>query len=83
MTVLTLFERGSRYGRKGDERQRGPGELGIAGSPRGGWREGDGVLLRIFTQNIIGPIFFEIIQRKGSELDQMWRGVLWHRAFAG
>jgi 4-hydroxyphenylpyruvate dioxygenase len=28
---------------------------------------GEGVLLQIFTQNVIGPIFFEIIQRKGNE----------------
>ena len=48
-------------------------------------------LLQIFTQNAIGPIFFEIIQRKGNEgfgegnfqalfesieRDQMRRGVL-------
>ena len=48
-------------------------------------------LLQIFTQNCIGPIFFEIIQRKGNqgfgngnfqalfesiELDQIRRGVL-------
>jgi len=39
--------------------------LGIAGVP-----------LPIFTQNVIGPIFFEIIQPEGSELDQMRRGVL-------
>jgi len=53
--------------------------------------EGQGTLLQIFTQNVIGPIFFEIIQRKGNEgfgegnfkalfesieLDQMKRGVL-------
>jgi len=53
--------------------------------------EGQGLLLQIFTQNVIGPIFFEIIQRKGNEgfgegnfkalfesieLDQMRRGVL-------
>ena len=52
--------------------------------------EGQGLLLQIFTQNMIGPIFFEIIQRKGNEgfgegnfkalfesieLDQMRRGV--------
>ena len=52
--------------------------------------EGQGLLLQIFTQNVIGPIFFEIIQRKGNEgfgegnfkalfesieLDQMRRGV--------
>ncbi|HKQ14463.1 MAG TPA: 4-hydroxyphenylpyruvate dioxygenase [Steroidobacteraceae bacterium] len=53
--------------------------------------QGEGLLLQIFTQNVIGPIFFEIIQRKGNEgfgegnfkalfesieLDQMRRGVL-------
>ncbi len=53
--------------------------------------EGDGILLQIFTQETIGPIFFEIIQRKGNEgfgegnfkalfesieLDQIRRGVL-------
>lgn len=53
--------------------------------------EGQGTLLQIFTQNVIGPIFFEIIQRKGNEgfgegnfkalfesieLDQIRRGVL-------
>jgi 4-hydroxyphenylpyruvate dioxygenase len=52
---------------------------------------GQGLLLQIFTQNAIGPIFFEIIQRKGNEgfgegnfralfesieLDQIRRGVL-------
>ena len=29
--------------------------------------EKDNLLLQIFTQNAIGPIFFEIIQRKGNE----------------
>lgn len=29
--------------------------------------EGQGLLLQIFTQNVIGPVFFEIIQRKGNE----------------
>ena len=53
--------------------------------------EGQGLLLQIFTQNVIGPIFFEIIQRKGNEgfgegnfralfesieLDQERRGVI-------
>jgi 4-hydroxyphenylpyruvate dioxygenase len=53
--------------------------------------KGQGVLLQIFTQNVIGPIFFEIIQRKGNEgfgegnfkalfesieADQMRRGVI-------
>ncbi|MFL6617446.1 MAG: 4-hydroxyphenylpyruvate dioxygenase [Povalibacter sp.] len=59
----------------------------IDGNPQ----EGQGTLLQIFTQNVIGPIFFEIIQRKGNEgfgegnfkalfesieLDQMRRGVI-------
>lgn len=33
----------------------------------GGPEQGGGLLLQIFTQTIIGPIFFEIIQRKGNE----------------
>lgn len=52
---------------------------------------GGGLLLQIFTQTVIGPIFFEIIQRRGNEgfgegnfralfesieLDQIRRGVL-------
>ncbi len=51
----------------------------------------EGLLLQIFTENLIGPIFFEIIQRKGNEgfgngnfqalfesieLDQIRRGVI-------
>jgi len=35
----------------------------IDGNPQ----KGEGILLQIFTQNVIGPIFFEIIQRKGNE----------------
>ena len=53
--------------------------------------EDQGLLLQIFTQNAIGPIFFELIQRKGNEgfgegnfkalfesieLDQIRRGVI-------
>jgi 4-hydroxyphenylpyruvate dioxygenase len=53
--------------------------------------EGQGLLLQIFTETMVGPIFFEIIQRKGNEgfgegnfkalfesieLDQIRRGVL-------
>ena len=53
--------------------------------------EGQGLLLQIFTETVIGPIFFEIIQRKGNdgfgegnfralfeliERDQIRRGVL-------
>ena len=56
--------------------------------------EKTGLLLQIFTQNAIGPIFFEIIQRKGNEgfgegnfralfesieADQVRRGVLQDR----
>ena len=52
---------------------------------------GGGLLLQIFTETMVGPIFFEIIQRKGNdgfgegnfkalfeslELDQMRRGVI-------
>jgi 4-hydroxyphenylpyruvate dioxygenase len=55
------------------------------------------LLLQIFTQNVIGPIFFEIIQRKGDqgfgegnfralfesiELDQIRRGVLEDKSVA-
>ena len=29
--------------------------------------EKDGILLQIFTDTVIGPVFFEIIQRKGNE----------------
>lgn len=29
--------------------------------------EGQGLLLQIFTENMLGPVFFEIIQRKGNE----------------
>lgn len=57
----------------------------------GGHAQGGGYLLQIFTSNVIGPIFFEIIQRKGNEgfgegnfqalfesieLDQIRRGVI-------
>lgn len=57
----------------------------LDGAPDGG------LLLQIFTENQLGPIFFELIQRKGNEgfgegnfkalfesieLDQMRRGVL-------
>ena len=79
-----------------DARVRGHGEnleelrkrrILLDGTPE----KGEGLLLQIFTQNVIGPIFFEIIQRKGNEgfgegnfralfesieLDQMRRGVL-------
>ena len=53
--------------------------------------EGQGLLLQIFTREVIGPIFYELIQRKGNEgfgegnfkalfesieLDQIRRGVI-------
>jgi 4-hydroxyphenylpyruvate dioxygenase len=56
-----------------------------------GATDSEGLLLQIFTKTVIGPIFFEIIQRKGNkgfgegnfkalfeslELDQVRRGVL-------
>ena len=55
----------------------------------------EGILLQIFTENLFGPIFFEIIQRKGNEgfgngnfqalfesieLDQIRRGVVQDKA---
>ncbi|RBH35398.1 4-hydroxyphenylpyruvate dioxygenase, partial [Pseudomonas sp. MWU13-2860] len=57
--------------------------------------DGAGILLQIFTETVIGPIFFEIIQRKGNqgfgegnfkalfesiELDQIRRGVVQDKA---
>ena len=54
-------------------------------------QKGEGLLLQIFTETMVGPIFFEIIQRKGAEgfgegnfkalfesieADQVRRGVL-------
>jgi 4-hydroxyphenylpyruvate dioxygenase len=79
-----------------DERVKGHGEPAAELKQRqilldGAPTEGQGLLLQIFTKNVIGPIFFEIIQRKGNEgfgegnfkalfesieLDQMRRGVL-------
>ena len=58
-----------------------------------GDEETDGILLQIFTETVIGPVFFEIIQRKGNngfgegnfqalfesiEEDQLRRGVISH-----
>jgi 4-hydroxyphenylpyruvate dioxygenase len=69
-----------------------PGSPGSAGDATPAGRDaGSQLLLQIFTQTVIGPIFFEIIQRKGDqgfgegnfralfesiELDQVRRGVL-------
>jgi len=102
-TVMRLKERGVKlldtpdtYYEKIDARVPGHGEnldrlrelrILIDGAPT----EGGGLLLQIFTDTVIGPIFFEIIQRKGNEgfgegnfkalfesieLDQIRRGVL-------
>jgi 4-hydroxyphenylpyruvate dioxygenase len=64
---------------------------GAHADPAKGRAAEDEMLLQIFTQTVIGPIFFEIIQRKGNdgfgegnfralfesiELDQIRRGVL-------
>ncbi|MEZ5921401.1 MAG: 4-hydroxyphenylpyruvate dioxygenase [Parvularculaceae bacterium] len=78
-TVEILRERGlpfqstpETYYEKVDERVGGHGEdlerlrknsILIDGAPT----QGQGLLLQIFTQDAIGPIFFEIIQRKGNE----------------
>jgi len=102
-TVERLRERGvallatpDTYYEAVDERVPGHGEdldrlrrdrILIDGAPS----EGQGLLLQVFTETVIGPIFFEIIQRKGNEgfgegnfralfesieLDQIRRGVL-------
>jgi 4-hydroxyphenylpyruvate dioxygenase len=90
-TIETYYELVDRrlpgHGENLDELRRL--RLLIDGSaPENGSKE---LLLQIFTQNVIGPIFFEIIQRKGDqgfgegnfralfesiELDQIRRGVL-------
>lgn len=78
-TVEALAKRGvpfqqtpDTYFDKVDERVKGHGEdlarlrknnILIDGAPT----DDQGLLLQIFTQDAIGPIFFEIIQRKGNE----------------
>ena len=102
-TVETLSENGIKfmdvpdsYYEAVDERVPGHGEaldrlqkhrILIDGAPE----KKQGLLLQIFTETVIGPIFFEIIQRKGNEgfgegnfqalfeaieRDQMARGVI-------
>jgi 4-hydroxyphenylpyruvate dioxygenase len=102
-TVDRMRERGAKfqetpdtYYEAVDQRVAGHGEdlarlraerILIDGAPT----QGQGLLLQIFTQNVVGPVFFEIIQRKGNEgfgegnfkalfesleLDQIRRGVL-------
>lgn len=78
-TVETLQKNGiefqttpATYYEKTDARVPGHGEdlakmqklnILVDGAPT----EGQGLLLQIFTKEAIGPIFFEIIQRKGNE----------------
>jgi 4-hydroxyphenylpyruvate dioxygenase len=96
-TIDTYYELIDRrlpgHGEKLDELRRL--RILVDGSaPENGAKE---LLLQIFTQNAIGPIFFEIIQRKGDqgfgegnfralfesiELDQIRRGVLQDKSAA-
>jgi 4-hydroxyphenylpyruvate dioxygenase len=85
----TYFEGiGQRLGNHGEDVERlHKNQILIDGAPT----QGQGLLLQIFTANQIGPIFFELIQRKGNEgfgegnfralfesieADQIRRGVL-------
>jgi 4-hydroxyphenylpyruvate dioxygenase len=85
----TYFEGiGQRLGAHGEDVERlQKNQILIDGAPT----QGQGLLLQIFTANQIGPIFFELIQRKGNEgfgegnfralfesieADQVRRGVL-------
>ena len=79
---------GQRLGAHGEDVPRlQANHILIDGAPT----KGQGLLLQIFTANQIGPIFFELIQRKGNEgfgegnfralfesieADQVRRGVL-------
>ena len=93
---IALLDTPDTYYERVDQRVPGHGEdlqalrerrILIDGAPT----EGQGLLLQIFTEPVIGPIFFEIIQRKGNdgfgegnfkalfesmEEDQIRRGVL-------
>jgi len=93
---LDLQDTPDSYFDQVDERLPGHGEnveelrkrrILIDGAPT----EGQGLLLQIFSKTVIGPVFFEFIQRKGNEgfgegnfqalfdsieLDQVRRGVL-------
>ncbi|MGR5206654.1 4-hydroxyphenylpyruvate dioxygenase [Vibrio sp. PNB23_22_7] len=77
-TVQTLRERGMEfmptpdtYYEKVDERVKGHEEdvskLRDLRVLIDGAHTKDGILLQIFTKTVIGPVFFEIIQRKGNE----------------
>ncbi|MEX0645603.1 MAG: 4-hydroxyphenylpyruvate dioxygenase [Parvularculaceae bacterium] len=92
-TPDTYYEKiEARVGKHGEDLERlKTNRILIDGAPT----KGQGLLLQIFTQDAIGPIFFEIIQRKGNEgfgegnfkalfesieEDQIRRGVLKERA---
>jgi 4-hydroxyphenylpyruvate dioxygenase len=64
-TPDTYYEKvGERVGEHGEDIERlKKNRILIDGAPT----QGQGLLLQIFTQDAIGPIFFEIIQRKGNE----------------
>jgi len=64
-TPDTYYEKvGERVGEHGENLERlQRNNILIDGAPT----EGQGLLLQIFTQDAIGPIFYEIIQRKGNE----------------
>lgn len=74
---MTFLDTPDTYYEKVDTRLPGHGEplqslrnlrILIDGAPDSAPGKGDGgLLLQIFTKTVIGPIFFEIIQRKGDE----------------
>jgi 4-hydroxyphenylpyruvate dioxygenase len=64
-TPDTYYDKvGERVGEHGEDLARlKKNRILIDGAPT----QGQGLLLQIFTQDAIGPIFYEIIQRKGNE----------------
>jgi 4-hydroxyphenylpyruvate dioxygenase len=93
MSGMKLLSTGETYYELLDQRIPGHGEDLAALQSRGILMDGEKgeLLLQIFSENQLGPIFFEFIQRKGNEgfgegnfkalfesieLDQMRRGVL-------
>ena len=64
-TPDTYFEKvGERIGEHGEDLERlRRNAILIDGAPE----KDEGLLLQIFTETVIGPIFFEIIQRKGNQ----------------
>ena len=70
--IDAFLETPDTYYEKVDERVPGHGEdvaalreraILIDGAPE----RGEGLLLQIFTETVVGPIFFELIQRKGDQ----------------